>query len=1722
MGQVRPHPFVSPGGDMIQRIRLPLTLAFGVLAVAVVARFVSPIAAQTFVDSSFSSELVTTLPEYKAVGVTWAANGDMYIGQRDGVVRVYAAGQLLSTPFIDLRSSVSTFLDRGLLGMALHPDFAQNGYVYLAYGGPKLSRLVRVTADPSNHHVALPGSEVVLIGSLPATAGAHTASALRFAPDGRLFFGHGDTWGEIDYAPTGRNFGWRCYEGPEAREFESFDVADPCVVFPPAAIVTTDLVRAGAFYSGNVYPSAYARSFFFADHVAGRILRKVVDETGAVTDIQPFATGLNDPVALEMGPDGLLYYVSFVTGQIRRIRFDAPIAQPTVAPAAGYSPLSVTFTGDGSRNPRGGSLAYLWEFGDGQTSTLANPPHTYAASSVTTPYEARLTVTDERGRSSTATVPVTVGSLPPTPTIESPTDGTGVEPGQLITYQGSATDPDELLDSSDLSWTMLVHHDDRIDTMFESAGTTGNFVAQDPGEAGECSYELRLTATDSSGLASTAAINLPLLDHADGRGAASTEAVLGLVAAFGFAEGAGAITADASGNANNGSITGATWNTTGKFGNSLTFNGTSHVVLIPNSASLDVSTGMTLEAWVYPTTSQAGWRAIIQRETDAYVLHSSSSFGAMRPTAGGTFSGAFDHFNVPSALPLNAWSHLALTWNGATMRLYVNGVEGANRARTGTLQGTAAGARAVRIGNNVPYAESFLGRIDEVRIYNRALSTAEIATDMSTPIGSDATAPTTPASLVATATGASQVSLTWTASTDTGGSGLAGYRVERCPGATCSGFVEVAAPATNTFADTGLSASTTYRYRIRAIDGTGNSSGYSNIAAATTQASSDTTAPTTPASLVATATGASQVSLTWTASTDTGGSGLAGYRVERCPGATCSGFVEVAAPATNTFADTGLSASTTYRYRIRAIDGTGNSSGYSNIAAVTTQASSGTTPTTPTSLVATANGESRIDLIWTASTTGSGISGLEWPGTGSVRRMLYWANPQSSGLPIYPATYIFRVYPREKQYPGSCYGSGSCNNEYWTTFFWGNNGRFDWDGGVARTYYGAHPYPVPPTTGTQEWEISANGNDMVTGVEVTWDRWHVQAFRAHRLGNGQPVHEFYYDLPTPVTTPLGGLPSLDYQVFDAAYGTQQPPSPALVMGQAPDFNGVSWGGYPGWEEFSGIIRGIQIYSGYLSDADIAAEIASPMSTAAGQASIWYLNLDPRPSDVTDKKGTGTAHNPSWDGTTANEWTGSGGSLGYRVERCQGAACTGFVQIAAPATNSFADTGRLASTTYRYRVRAVDGAGNSSGYSGVAEATTQSQPDTTPPTAPSSLGATASSASQIGLTWTASTDANGTGLAGYRVERCPGATCTGFVEIAAPATNGFTDTGRTASTTYRYRVRAFDGAGNGSGYSNIAAATTQAAPVTTPPTVPGSLVATANSASQVSLTWIASTDTGGSGLAGYRVERCQGATCTGFVEIAAPVTNAFTDTGGTASTNYRYRVRAFDVAGSPSGYSNIAQATTLAPTGLVAAYSFNEPTGSSASDASGQGNTGTIAGATRNAAGKFGGSLTFNGSTHEVLIPSSTSLDLSTRMTIEAWVYPTVSQSGWRAIVQREVDAYLLHAGSSVGTLRPTGGGTFNGVLTTMRDQSSLPIGVWTHVALTWDGATMRLYTNGVLRTSKSRTGTLQRSADGAGSVRIGNNAPYRESFLGRIDEVRIYDRALSAAEVLADMNAPLP
>src|SRR5262249_28813541 len=158
----------------------------------------------------------------------------------------------------------------------------------------------------------------------------------------------------------------------------------------------------------------------------------------------------------------------------------------------------------------------------------------------------------------------------------------------------------------------------------------------------------------------------------------------GLVAAYGFEEGSGTTVADSSGNGNNGTISNATWTTAGKYGKALSFNGTSATANVPDSASLHLTTGMPLEAWVMPTAVTSAWRDVIYKGNDNYYLESTSTTSS-RPVEGGTFGGANANVTGTAALTNNAWAYLASTYDGSTLRLYVNGTQVATLAKTGAI-----------------------------------------------------------------------------------------------------------------------------------------------------------------------------------------------------------------------------------------------------------------------------------------------------------------------------------------------------------------------------------------------------------------------------------------------------------------------------------------------------------------------------------------------------------------------------------------------------------------------------------------------------------------------------------------------------------------------------------------------------------------------------------------------------------------------------------------------------------------------------------------------------------------------------------------------------------------------------------------------------------------------------------------------------------------------------
>lgn len=215
----------------------------------------------------------------------------------------------------------------------------------------------------------------------------------------------------------------------------------------------------------------------------------------------------------------------------------------------------------------------------------------------------------------------------------------------------------------------------------------------------------------------------------------------GLIAAYGFDEGAGRIAGDASGKGHAGDIKQAAWSTAGRFGGALDFDGINDWVTIEDTADLDIRDAITLEAWVNPR-SLSGWNTILLKEAStglAYSLYA-NDFYPLHPAGYLNVGGSSDVSVVDTtALPLNAWSHVAMTYDGAMMRLYINGHEAGRRALTGRI---IASNRQLRIGGNEFWGEFFNGRIDEVRVYARALQSAEIARDMHTPIAHEGLAPT--------------------------------------------------------------------------------------------------------------------------------------------------------------------------------------------------------------------------------------------------------------------------------------------------------------------------------------------------------------------------------------------------------------------------------------------------------------------------------------------------------------------------------------------------------------------------------------------------------------------------------------------------------------------------------------------------------------------------------------------------------------------------------------------------------------------------------------------------------------------------------------------------------------------------------------------------------------------------------------------------------------------
>jgi len=474
-------------------------------------------------------------------------------------------------------------------------------------------------------------------------------------------------------------------------------------------------------------------------------------------------------------------------------------------------------------------------------------------------------------------------------------------------------------------------------TPLASGGTATSFA--DSGLSAATTYYYVVTATNTGG------------ESANSAEASATTSDLRVSLAFD--ETGGTTAADSAGDGYHATLVNGPVFATGALGNAVDLDGVNDHLTLPTGV-LNGLTDFSISLWVKPDTV-TNWSRVFDFGTgtavNMFLTPKNAATNKVRfaiTTGGGAGEQRIDGAN---ALTAGAWSHVVITWSGNTGILYVNGVEvGRNSAMT--LNPSSLGTTNLNYLGRSQYPDPYFdGKIDDFRIYTRALAASEIATTTAAqmPLASVS-------GLQATAASSSQINLSWTANPN-----ATSYNVKR---ATTPGgpYTTLATGVTATsYASSGLNAGTPYYYVVSASNAGGEGANSAETSA--------TTFPAAPAGLAATAASSNQIDLAWSAST-----GATGYTVKRSATAG-GGYTTLATGVSGTsYSDTGLSAGATWYYVVSASN-TGESVN-------STEASTTTLPETPSGLAATAVSSSAIDLTWnaTAGATGYDVKRATSPG----------------------------------------------------------------------------------------------------------------------------------------------------------------------------------------------------------------------------------------------------------------------------------------------------------------------------------------------------------------------------------------------------------------------------------------------------------------------------------------------------------------------------------------------------------------------------------------------------------------------------------------------------------------------------------------------------------------------------------------------------------------------
>ena len=248
--------------------------------------------------------------------------------------------------------------------------------------------------------------------------------------------------------------------------------------------------------SATKFPQSLDGQFFASEFGRGWIKPIQITSNGGPGEISTFPWVGKQVMDSAFGPDGSLYVLDYGTGYFNGdansalYRFDyvaggnrAPIANATGTPTSGQAPLTVAFSSAGSSDPDGDAITYAWAFGDGGTSTAANPSHTYATNNT---YTATLTVRDSKGATGSANVMVGVGNTAPTVTINNPGNGQLFSYGDVVPFQISASDPEDgTVDCARAKMTYVLGHDSHGHQITSQNGCSGAISVPVDGEHDE-------------------------------------------------------------------------------------------------------------------------------------------------------------------------------------------------------------------------------------------------------------------------------------------------------------------------------------------------------------------------------------------------------------------------------------------------------------------------------------------------------------------------------------------------------------------------------------------------------------------------------------------------------------------------------------------------------------------------------------------------------------------------------------------------------------------------------------------------------------------------------------------------------------------------------------------------------------------------------------------------------------------------------------------------------------------------------------------------------------------------------------------------------------------------------------------------------------------------------------------------------------------------------------